>query len=128
MHDLLSGWIGWVVPVIQIVGVAIVVWSVLEASVRLVRRGWQLVLRGAATTGLGQIRVEIGRKMVLALEFFIAGDIIQTVVVPSWESLGILAGIVAIRTVIAYFLEYEMRHGTPDWDGDTGAGSAPTSR
>lgn len=38
--------------------------------------------------------------MVLGLEFFLAGDIVQTIVVPTWNSLAILGGIVVIRTVI----------------------------
>jgi uncharacterized membrane protein len=120
MHDLLAEWVSWIVPAIQAVGVAIVVWGVIEAIVALGRRGWQLATRREPNVGLGlgHIRITIGRKMVLALEFFIASDIIQTVVVPTWESLGILAGIVAIRTVVVYFLEYEMRHGASEWDGE----------
>jgi uncharacterized membrane protein len=118
MHDLLAEWVSWIVPAIQAVGVVIVVWGVIEAIVALTTRGWQLAMNREVSVGLGHIRISIGRKMVLALEFFIASDIIQTVVVPTWESLGILAGIVAIRTVVAYFLEYEMRHGGSGWDGE----------
>jgi uncharacterized membrane protein len=44
----------------------------------------------------------MGEKMVLGLEFFLAGDIIQTIVVPAWETLGTLGGIVVIRTFIVY--------------------------
>ena len=65
--------------------------------------------RDPAVRGSSHIRHIVGDRMVLGLEFFIASDVIQTVVVPTWESLGMLAGIVAIRTVIVYFLEYEMR-------------------
>jgi uncharacterized membrane protein len=45
----------------------------------------------------------MGEKMVLGLEFFLAGGIIQTIVVPTWKTLGTLGGIVVIRTVIVYF-------------------------
>lgn len=114
MHDLLARWIDFVVPSIQMIGVAIVLWGVLEGVARVVQSGWQLAGGRTAALSLGEIRIAIGRKMVLGLEFFIASDIIQTVVVPTWESLGILAGIVAIRTVIVYFLEYEMRTGSRD--------------
>jgi uncharacterized membrane protein len=65
--------------------------------------------RQSVVQGLSQIRLAIGEKMVLGLEFFLAGDVIQTIVVPSWESLGILGGIVGIRTVIVYFLNTEMK-------------------
>ena len=50
----------------------------------------------------------IGEKMALGLDFFLAGDIIQTIVVPSKETLMVLGGIVVIRTVMAYFLAKEI--------------------
>ena len=49
--------------------------------------------------------------MALGLDFFLAGDIIQTIVVPSKDSLMILGGIVIIRTVMAYFLAKEIDQG-----------------
>ena len=120
MHELLEAWVAWIVPAIQAVGVVIVLWGVIEALLALARRALQRLTGTHPRTGLGAIRISIGRKMVLSLEFFIASDIIQTVVIPTWESLGMLAGIVAIRTVIAYFIEYEMRQGSPDRDGGGG--------
>jgi uncharacterized membrane protein len=114
MHDLLARAIDFVVPTIQMIGVAVVIWGVLEALTRVLQHGWQIASGGTAAWSFGRIRIGIGRKLVLGLEFFIASDIIQTVVVPTWESLGILASIVAIRTVIVYFLEYEMRMGAQD--------------
>jgi uncharacterized membrane protein len=53
----------------------------------------------------------MGEKMVLGLEFFLAGDIVQTIVVPTWNSLAILGGIVVIRTVIVYFMNLELSRG-----------------
>jgi uncharacterized membrane protein len=109
--ELLARVIEYVVPAIQLIGVAIVIWGVIESSARVLQREWQMLRSGAAEWTFGDIRLAIGKKMVLGLEFFVASDIIQTVVIPTWESLGILAGIVAIRTVLVYFLEYEMRTG-----------------
>ena len=109
MHELLIGWVRYIVPAIEIAGVAIVLWGLLEGIIRLLYQAWRVAVRRPVGQSLGQIRHAIGEKVVLGLEFFIAGDVIQTVVVPSWESLGILAGIVAIRTAIVYFLDLEMR-------------------
>jgi uncharacterized membrane protein len=114
MHDLLLLSVDYIVPPIQMIGVAIVVWGVLEALVSVLRHAWQVAAHGTASRTFYEIRLAIGRKLVLSLEFFIASDIVQTVAVPTWESLGILAGIVAIRTVIVYFLEYEMRSEAAD--------------
>lgn len=57
------------------------------------------------------IRLAMGEKLVLGLEFFLAGDIVQTIVVPTWESLAILGGIVVIRTVLVYLLNIELKRG-----------------
>jgi uncharacterized membrane protein len=117
LHDWLAQIVLYIVLAIQIAGIAIVLWGVLEALQGLLRGAIRGDSAVAPARRHGEIRIRLGGKMVLALEFFIAGDIIQTVMVPSWESLGILAGIVAIRTVIAYFLEYELRMGVHEVDG-----------
>jgi uncharacterized membrane protein len=40
----------------------------------------------------------------------VAADILETVFKPSLEQLGILGGIVIIRTVLNYFLDKELAH------------------
>jgi len=42
--------------------------------------------------------------IVLALEFALAADLIRTVIEPSWQDIGQLAAIGAIRTALAWFL------------------------
>lgn len=109
MHEFLELVVEYVVPWIEAIGVAIVLWGVVEALVRLLRRTWAITFTGDRILNFRDIRLRIGEKLVLGLEFFLAADIIRTIVVPSWESLGILAGIVAIRSLIVYFLHLEMR-------------------
>jgi uncharacterized membrane protein len=111
MHELLVQWVGYVVPWIEVFGVGMVLWAVLEAFAGLGRRGWSLLMQRTARGDLGAIRLAMGEKMVLGLEFFLAGDIVQTIVVPTWESLAILGGIVVIRTVLVYFLNLELKQG-----------------
>lgn len=111
MHELLVQWVGYGVPWIEAVGIAVVLWGVLEALAGLIRRGWSVLAKHAVRKDLGAIRLAMGEKMVLGLEFFLAGDIVQTIVVPSWNSLAILGGIVVIRTVIVYFLNLELSRG-----------------
>jgi uncharacterized membrane protein len=40
----------------------------------------------------------------------VAADILETVFKPSMEQLGVLAGIVIIRTLLNYFLNKELEH------------------
>ncbi|MDP8905100.1 MAG: DUF1622 domain-containing protein [Chloroflexota bacterium] len=56
-----------------------------------------------------RLRTDIGRSILLGLEVLVAADIIRTVAIePTFESLGILAGIVLIRTFLSFALEVEL--------------------
>ncbi len=55
------------------------------------------------------IRADFTSKIVLSLEFFIAADLIRTVIQPTLDEVIILAVIVAIRTVVGYSLDKEAK-------------------
>lgn len=55
-----------------------------------------------------QIKIEVGYYLLLGLEFLIASDIIETIVNPTFQDLGILAGTVVLRTGLSYFLNKEI--------------------
>jgi uncharacterized membrane protein len=55
------------------------------------------------------IRSDFTTKIVIALEFFIAADLIRTVIQPTLDEVIILAVIVAIRTVVGYTLDKEAK-------------------
>jgi uncharacterized membrane protein len=54
------------------------------------------------------VRFEFSSYLIFGLEFFIASDVVRTIVIPSWTTLGMLGGIVIIRTILSYFLTKEM--------------------
>ena len=58
---------------------------------------------------LREIWLRYAAWIVLALEFALAADLIGTVVSPSWEQIGQLAAIGAIRTALSYFLARDIR-------------------
>lgn len=111
MHEVLVQWVGYVVPWIEALGILMVLWGILGAVSGLGLRVWSVLSGRTERMDLGAIRLAMGEKMVLGLEFFLAGDIVQTIVVPTWNSLAILGGIVVIRTVIVYFLNLELSRG-----------------
>jgi len=53
-------------------------------------------------------RIQLGHSLSLALEFLIGADILKTAVAPSWEDIGQLAAIIGIRTVLNFFLMWEL--------------------
>ena len=54
------------------------------------------------------LRVKFGSTLTLSLELLLAADILRTAVAPTWDDIGKLAAIAAIRTVLNYFLEKEL--------------------
>jgi len=55
------------------------------------------------------IRFDFTSKIALGLEFFIAGDLIKTIIEPNFSQITVLAVIVGIRTVVGYFLDKESK-------------------
>lgn len=78
---------------VDLVGVAVIVVGIVVASVIFAVR-----LQGRpGREDYRRYRQRIGRAILLGLEFLVAGDIIRTVAVsPTFQSVGVLAAIVAI--------------------------------
>jgi uncharacterized membrane protein len=90
--------------VIDAVGVAVIaIGGVLAAGIALGR----LFRKTGGTYRV--FREQLGRSILLGLEFLVAADIIRTVAVtPTGQSVAVLAGIVAIRTFLSWSLEVEI--------------------
>ena len=54
------------------------------------------------------VRLRLGRFLALGLEFQLASDILRTAIAPSYEELGKLAVVAAIRTALNFFLAREI--------------------
>lgn len=98
-------------------GVAAIVIGILVASVvalgRL-RRGGEAVYR--------PYRQRVGRSILLGLELLVAADIIRTVAIePTFESVGVLALIVLVRTFLSFTLELEISGRWPWQKQESGA-------
>lgn len=58
---------------------------------------------------INQIRLRLGRVLTLGLEFIVAADLIGTTTAPDYYSVGIVASIVLIRTLLSYTLNREIK-------------------
>jgi uncharacterized membrane protein len=99
------------------VGVFIVAGGALVAT-------WRLLLHRAHKTGnyYALYRQDVGRAILLGLEFLIAGDIIRTVVVaPTMQNVLVLGLIVLIRTFLSLSLQLEIEGKLP-WRRDVPRG------
>ena len=101
----------WIATGIEVIGVAIIVVGASFASVQFVRQGFGVVGWAKAYRGY---RANLGRGILLGLELLVAADIIGTVAIaPSFQSLGVLALIVLIRTFLSFSLEAEIEGHWP---------------
>jgi uncharacterized membrane protein len=92
---------------LNIIGALIIIWGTGISLLGFVKK--EIMDRSKAMQLNEAIRINLGSYLVLALEFFIAGDIIKTIITPTWESLGTLGAIVVIRTVLSYFLTKDLK-------------------
>ena len=117
---------------IEVAGMAVMVFGGLAAIAAFVIR--LATRRGTPSPGFEHtyrnLRADLGRAILLGLEFLVAADIIGTVAVePSFQNLGVLAVIVAIRTFLSFSLELEIsgrwpwQHGQGDGERHPNSGS-----
>lgn len=70
---------------------------------------YQMRQGGPVDAAYVRYRRALGRAILLGLEFLVAGDIVRTVVIdPTFQSVGILAVIITIRTFLSVELELEI--------------------
>jgi uncharacterized membrane protein len=104
MPDL-AAWKEPIVRIVEFVGVALILAGAGAATIRFLVRWAKTSLDDAYR----EYRQHLGKAILLGLEFLVAGDIINTVAVdPSFRNVGILAGIVVIRTFLSFSLEVEL--------------------
>ncbi len=94
------------------VGVFIVAAGMVVATIRLL---WRMRNRVDSTGSYYSLyRQDVGRAILLGLEFLIAGDIIRTVVVaPTLQNVIVLGIIVLIRTFLSLSLQLEIEGKLP---------------
>ena len=92
--------------VVEVVGVTVLLLGALLAALVCVRR---LVAGVSFQDAYHALRADLGRAILLGLELLVIADIIGTVAIePNLQNLGVLAVIVAIRTMLSFALELEV--------------------
>ena len=95
---------------VSIIGVIVIFWGVLIVAVEFLHSEFSFLRKNRKQNNdKKNVRGHLGSYILLGLEFMIAGDIMHTVLNPSKDSLILLGSIVAIRTVISYFLNKELK-------------------
>ncbi len=88
----------------------IIGFAVLEATVKTIMLYFNY--RKNMDRAKEQIRLSLGKWLALSLEFALAADILRSTIAPTWDDIGKLAAIIALRTVLNYFLSKEIEQAT----------------
>ncbi len=107
IHDFLEP----VARLLEVAGVAAILIATLIAT-------WRFIASVRSHEGkraYKRYRADLGRGILLGLEFLVGSDIIATVTAPlTWQSVGLLGAIVVIRILLSFSLETEIE-GVAPW-------------
>lgn len=97
--------------ILSLVGGLVIMMGALYAIFQFFARFFDPLFKHKAFS-LDVIRLNLGRTIVLGLEFIVAADVIETTTAPDYYSVGILAILVFIRTFLSFFLNRELNNLT----------------
>ncbi|MCK7474981.1 MAG: DUF1622 domain-containing protein [Rhodopseudomonas palustris] len=101
-----SQWIHLVGVGIEIFGVFIIVAGIVWSS--------RLLFRREVSSHYDSYKISIGRSLLLGLEVLVAADIVKTIAIElTFSSLGLLAGLVLVRTFLSWTLVLETESRWP---------------
>jgi uncharacterized membrane protein len=100
--------------VIHLVGVCIEVFGVFIIVAGIVWSTFLFARRRNLERHYDQFKIRIGRSLLLGLEVLVAADIVKTIAIQlTYASLGLLAGLVLVRTFLSWTLVLEIEGRWP---------------
>lgn len=103
IHEILV----FIQHLISVIGILIIVSGVFIALYQYMYS----VFSGQVMTpesSINRIRLNLGRVLILGLEFIVAADLIGTTTTPDYYAVGLLAIIVLIRTLLSFSINREL--------------------
>jgi len=114
MEATLSTITGYAALGVEAAAVLLIAYGSIDAFVKVVGH----VLRGRLPTGWRrEVFVRFGVWLLLGLQFALAADILHSIIAPTWNQIGELGAIAAIRTFLNYFLEKDIEGAEPESPG-----------
>lgn len=106
--------IDYISLVIGSFGVIVIIWGSLISAIDLCSVELKRFSGDNSFAKRAAIRHHLGFYLLIGLEFMIGADIVRTLIRPSLQELAVLGSMVAIRTVISFFLNKEMNRSKTD--------------
>lgn len=93
-----------VVTIIALLALILITVATIVAFVKMML----LMVRGGTNAQRRTMWLEYGRWLVAGLTLQLAGDIVESAIYTTWDSIGQLAAIAVVRTFLNYFLERDI--------------------
>ncbi len=106
MDNIVNGLAQYAANFLEIVSILIILAGSIRALIPYIGH---CVFPKECHTEFTATRLRLGHSLSLGLEFLIGADILKSAVAPTWQNLGLLAVIVAIRSVINLMLIWELK-------------------
>ncbi|MDJ0692273.1 MAG: DUF1622 domain-containing protein [Xenococcaceae cyanobacterium MO_188.B32] len=87
---------GWVVSICQLLALFVIVTGIIKA---LIIYSKHIFTNSRSAIAFQASRLELGYSFSLGLSFLVGGSILKTTIAPSWNDIGQLAAIIALRIV-----------------------------
>ncbi len=104
---------GWVVSLCQLLALFVIVTGIAKA---LIIYSKYVFSNSSSAIAFQESRLELGYSFSLGLSFLVGGSILRTTVAPSWDDIGQLTAIIALRTVLNYLLLQAIEKGSSERD------------
>ena len=82
--------------IFEFIGVGIIIYSGLTSFLKFLRRS-------------PDTKIYLAKGLAMGLEFKMGSEILRTVVVREWKEIGIVAGIIALRSALTFLIHWEIK-------------------
>jgi uncharacterized membrane protein len=104
MEELLKNLAGHIALGIEVVAIL----SIAAGSLEAIAHALRIIIARSTVSAMRDVWMRYARWLVAGLTFELGGDIVRSVIAPTWDEIGRLGAIAVIRTFLAYFLAREM--------------------
>ena len=107
MESIIFNLVHYVSLIVGFLGVSFIILGVMKIFTKAVFIELSKHTEKKTTKDREDLRRQLSSYLLLGLEVMIAGDIIGTIIRPTLQEMAVLGSIVAVRTIISFFLNRE---------------------
>lgn len=88
--------VDYLILMVECIGIVVLIYAVIAAVVRLIKRE-------------PRVRLRLAEGIALSLEFKMGGELLRTVIAREWNELLILGAIILLRGALTFLIQWEIR-------------------